>query len=322
MSAKLRPAFFLLLGLSAATLVNTVVAADPSAPPTPARVGAPQPPMPPAPKSPVESFRQLLAMKLAEREQALSNRPPEIRKRILEKVQHYLAMRADDRELSLRTTEVEWYFSNLRQLSAANRSAQLQSIPEADRQMVESRLAIWDKLSPEQQQDVLKYMPLLSPPPGVAPPSDDKAREINRRLDDWKKLSPDQRRDIYSRFQDFFKLTDEEREKTLHVLSEPERAQIEKALVTFDRMPPARRHSILVTLPRLEALSDQEREEFVRNADRWQAMTPAERQTLRILTTQLPPPVPMPPPFPPMPSKIPLPAARGSQVSLAATNSP
>jgi hypothetical protein len=83
-------------------------------------------------------------------------------------------------------------------------------------------------------------------------------------------------------------------------------------------MPPLRRQRILATWPRLESLSNQEREEFVRNADRWQAMTPAERQTLRTLFTQLPPP--LPPTMPPLPPKLPGVGARNSHETLAGTN--
>jgi hypothetical protein len=329
MRPVLCPNFCLVLGLSAVVaLVTNIAAADDSArPPAPARTEAVPPPLPPISSSPIESFRQLLAMKPAERAQALTNRSAEVRNKILAKIQDYVALKPDERELRLRTTEVEWYFLQLRPVMPSVR--QLQSIPDADRQMVESRLAIWDRLSAEQQQQVIKYMPLLnwhSPPPPIpgAPQTSAEAQSwenFNRKLDDWQKLPSDQRRDIYIRFKEFFALNGDERDKTLHLLSEPERAQIEKALAKFDQVPPLRRQRILATWARLEAMSNQEREEFVRNADHWQAMTPAERQTLRALFTQLPPPMPpMPPNFPPMPPKPSGAGARRSQVTLAGTN--
>jgi len=320
------PKIFMMLGLSVAVALATRVAAaaDSARPVNPARAETVTPPLPPPPRSPVESFRQLLAMKPGERELALTNRPPEIRNKILAKIRDYLALKPDERELSLRTTEVEWYFLQLRQQQPDSRP--IQSVPETDRPMVESRLEIWDRLSPEQQQQVIKYMALLNwrPPPPPIPGAPQTSAEtqswenFNRKLDDWQKLPSDQRRDIYIRFKEFFALNGDERDKTLHLLSEPERAQIEKALAKFDQVSPLRRQRILATWGRLEAMSNQEREEFVRNADHWQAMTPAERQTLRALFTQLPPPVP--PNLPPMPHRPRGAGARGPDVNLAGTN--
>ena len=59
-------------------------------------------------ESPVYFFRQLLAMTPQEREDYLTNRPPEIHERILAKVHEYLALEPDERELRLRATELRW----------------------------------------------------------------------------------------------------------------------------------------------------------------------------------------------------------------------
>ena len=48
-----------------------------------------------------------------ERENFLTNRPPEIRKRILAKVGEYEALDPDERELRLRATELRWYLMPL-----------------------------------------------------------------------------------------------------------------------------------------------------------------------------------------------------------------
>src|SRR5947209_4367102 len=55
------------------------------------------PPIPPV-KSPVDQFRDLLALPTAERESRLTNRPPATRQRILAKLQEYDAMKPDERE--------------------------------------------------------------------------------------------------------------------------------------------------------------------------------------------------------------------------------
>ena len=64
-------------------------------------------------KSPVDFFRKLLAMAPEEREAFLTNRPPEIRQRILAKVDEYEALDPDQRELRLRATELRWYMMQL-----------------------------------------------------------------------------------------------------------------------------------------------------------------------------------------------------------------
>jgi hypothetical protein len=210
-------------------------------------------------------------------------------------------LKPDERELRLQLTDVEWYVSHLMQMPASDRTSQLLAVPEAERQMVGDRLATWDRLTPEQRQIVLNYMqsPNTAPlPPPV--PSDEKAREnLNRNLEQWKRLPPDQRLAMFSQFRQFFELTPDERERTLHTLSDPERRQMEKALARFDAMPKERRTKLLAALPRLAGMSDQERVEFLQNAESWEKMTPAERLAWRTLVTRLPPPPIPPPPLPP-----------------------
>ena len=93
--------------LAAAALLFAAHAQNPSWPVKPApklNLSAP-PPLPPTGASPVDFFRQLLAMSPAERNQSLTNRSPEIRARILAKVREYQALGPDERELRLRATE-------------------------------------------------------------------------------------------------------------------------------------------------------------------------------------------------------------------------
>ena len=62
------------------------------------------PPLPSTPQSPVEFFRNLLAMSPRDRNDFLTNRPPPVRERILAKVNEYLALDPGERELRLRAT--------------------------------------------------------------------------------------------------------------------------------------------------------------------------------------------------------------------------
>jgi len=107
---------------------------------------APEIPVPPAMKSPVDFFRELLAMTPSQRAQALTNRPPETRKLILAKVREYLSLNADELELRLKATELEWRLVPLMKASPTNRAPQLAALSEDDRKMIEARLKEWDQL--------------------------------------------------------------------------------------------------------------------------------------------------------------------------------
>src|SRR2546426_999281 len=113
------------------------------------------PPAPPATKSPVDTFRELLAMNAAERRDFLTNRSPESRKLILAKVREYDTLSPDQRDLRLRATELRWYLLPLMQASRTNRAEQLAAIPVEVRKLVEDRIQLWDMLPPELQKELL-----------------------------------------------------------------------------------------------------------------------------------------------------------------------
>src|SRR5438874_1772157 len=93
MSPLLRRIYWLLPGVSAGLFLMTPLAAQEPATPTPrpptvAGADHPKPPeLPALPtlKSPIDAFRDLLAMTPPERVRFLASRPPEPQKRILEK---------------------------------------------------------------------------------------------------------------------------------------------------------------------------------------------------------------------------------------------
>ncbi|HEX4644949.1 MAG TPA: hypothetical protein VH598_05010, partial [Verrucomicrobiae bacterium] len=129
----------------------------PPATTTPVAATAIKSPPLPTVKSPVEAFRELLAMSMVERGHYLSNRPPEVRKRIEDKLREYEAMPLAERELTLRTTELGWYLLPLLKMEPANRAAQLDRVPGAARPLIEERLQKWDLLSVAEQKEVLQY---------------------------------------------------------------------------------------------------------------------------------------------------------------------
>jgi hypothetical protein len=267
-------------------------------------------PIPPLPQSPVNVFRQLLAMTPQERADYLTNRPPEIRDRILVKVREYLALGPDERELRLRATELRWYLLPLLRESPPDRDARLAQVPDELRDLVRSRLEQWDALTPQSRQEFLDNEPTLHYFSHVEPTNAPLEPGAQRGPGDaaqarWQALSEDERRKITAQFNRFFELTPDEKQKTLNTLSEAERAQMEKTLQSFDKLPPAQRTQCIRAFTKFAGMSPAARVEFLKNAERWSQLPPKERQAWRDLVAQVPlwPPLPtariMPPPLPP-----------------------
>jgi Protein of unknown function (DUF3106) len=271
--------------------------------------------------SPVDYFRKLLAMTPAERENELSNRPPEIRERILAKVHEYEALDPNERELRLRATELRWYLMPLLRESPTNRAAQLAAIPQDIRGLVQSRLMQWEILPPPLQKEfldddrALNYFAHVDPPgePPVPPGLNQNPSDAD--LTSWNALSPDNRRRIAASVNQFFELTRAEKQETLKELSAPEREQMEKTLEAFSQLPLEQRRECVRAFTQFAGMSAAEKEKFLKSAQRWAQMTPADRQTWRDLVKHVPEWPPMPPGLGTPPSP-PLPDAR----SAVATN--
>jgi hypothetical protein len=299
--------WWLVLCMAGQLAVFPAPAQNPPNLPVPAKsFSAPTNLTPPQPQSPVYFFRQLLTMTPQEREDYLTNRPPEIRERILAKVREYLALAPDERELRLRATELRWYLMPLLRESPTNWPARLAQVPEDLRGLVQSRLAGWSILPPTVQQEFLDNEGTLhyfshvdstnSPVSGAG--AANQAR--------WNALSENDRRRITDEFDQFFELTPVEKQKTLNTLSAAERAELEKTLQSFDKLPPAQRAQCIRAFTKFAGMSPTERAEFLKNAGRWSQLPPKERQAWRDLVAQVPlwPPVPDALIMPPLPPKI------------------
>jgi hypothetical protein len=264
----------------------------------------------PRPRSPVDLFRQLLAMTPDERETFLTNRPPQIRERILAKVNEYEAFDPNERELRLRATELRWYLLPLMREAPGNRAAQLARVPADIRELVKDRLGEWSILPPSLQQEFLENERTLRyfanvdvgngpPPPQAVPPNSVAAR--------WNALTEEQRKKITAGVNQFFELTPDEKQAALGTLSDAEREQMGKALQAFDKLPPDQRDECIHAFAKFAGLSASEKQEFLKNAERWSQMSPADRQTWRDLVVNVPewPPLPSsaiaPPSLPPLP---------------------
>ena len=268
--------------------------------------------MPSRPRSPVALFRQLLAMTPEERENFLTNRPPQIREGILDKVAEYEALDPNERELRLRATELRWYLLPLLRDSPSNRPAGLALVPPDIRDLVKARLDEWGILPPQMQeeflenQEALHYFAHLDVSNSmmlrkIAPPGSALAR--------WTALTEAEQKQITANVDQFFALTPEEKQAALDTLSDVERGQMQKTLQAFDQLPPDQREECERAFAKFAGMSASEKQEFLRNAERWSQMSPTDRQAWRDLVANVPewPPLPQgfiaPPPMPPTPAQ-------------------
>ena len=277
-------------------------------------------PSPSPVKSPVDVFRELLAMTPPERETALSNRPPAIRVRIRAKLKEYAALEPNERELRLQATELRWYLLPLLREPPGNRADRLRSIPNDLQPLVRSRLAQWDILPPPLQKEFLDsdrslgYFARIDPARSASPPPLPPGATGPR--GSMPALTDDQRERIGAQFNQFFELTPLEKQKALNTLSASERQQMEKALATFGQLPPVQRLKCIQAFTEFAGMSPAEKQDFLKNAQRWSRMSPNERQAWRDLVAH----VPQWPPFPPASISPPYPTASLRLQSVAATN--
>lgn len=261
------------------------------------------PPLP-NPQPPVTFFRQLLMMSPAERNNSLTNRTPESRARILAKVREYQQLEPDARELRLRATELRWYLMPLLHSAPEDRAAQLARVPKELSEIVNSRLTEWDLLPPPLRQEflandqTLHYFTQASAPAAPAP------------------VDP-QQQEIAGQFQQFLDLKPAEKQLLLGTLSETERAQMEKTLRTFDRLPVRQRALCVRNYAKFAGMSGSERAEFLKNAENWSKMSPQERQTWRDLVAHVPLWPPLPQAMVPLPPLPPHPASKNPKTGVA-----
>jgi hypothetical protein len=265
---------------------------------TPKTVATNSVPVPLVLPSPIDYFRQLLAMTPAEREKVLASKTPERRLALEAKLRQYERLDAEERELRLQGLKLRHYLLPLMRVPASNRADRLASIPAADRALVEDRLRHWDQQPTEVQREFLEneqYVRLATNAQTntLLPEQRDAMEQTIAR---WKALPEERQVRIYEDCRKYFELNDREKEKTLHVFSAHERQQMERTLETFGRLPTAQRERCISGFRKFTELSPEERQEFLKNAQRWQELSPKDRQVWRALVSTLSAPLPPLPP--------------------------
>jgi len=256
---------------------------------------------PAAVKSPVAAFRELLNMEPAQRTKALADRSEETRKRILAKIREYQSLKADDRELRLKVTELGYYLRPLMLTPATNRAAQIALVPQGYRELVQARLAKWDSLGPAAQRKLFQNEAAIRALTEVTNGVSTNLTRIRRvmlqhTISNWNQLPDKDQKELRENFDYFFQLNPAERQRAIQILSREERAQIADTLRKFGRMSPEQRAQCIQSFEKLAAMSPTEQQQFFRNAERWEMMTPKEREDWRKLVDTAPmntyPPLP------------------------------
>ncbi|PWU12064.1 MAG: hypothetical protein C5B50_22165 [Verrucomicrobia bacterium] len=250
-------------------------------------------PLPYTNASPVALFRELLSMDPKERAKRLADRPEGNRKLIIAKLAQYKMLNPDERELRLRATELWWYLFPLMHQAATNRDEQIKAVPADFQQPVRDRLRAWDQLSTALQSQFLENLDVLrhlSDQRANITNSITAARRVQLEsgVSRFQALPEADRKQLLDRFTQFFDLTPEERDKWLKTLSQPERRQIEKTLRAVRDLDAAQRAQLMHSFEEFARLSPAERQRFLKNVDRWQLLTPTERDKWRELVQQAP----------------------------------
>ncbi|MGO8698830.1 MAG: DUF3106 domain-containing protein [Limisphaerales bacterium] len=260
--------------------------------------------------SPVEYFRGLLGMTPEEREVVLAGKPPAETKAILGFVREYEALPRAVREARLHQTELHWHVLNLMRLEKSARAAELRLVSPVDQPMILDTLEQWDDLPAATRKVLLEKEDFLRTYLKWAVRSPTGRKDLLQRLPQerrarwqaewqrWQGLPEEQRAALCGQFRQFFTLPEREQRQTINTLSDAERRDMESALRAFDRLPPADRQACIAGFGKFATLTAEERNQFLRNAQRWEAMSAHERQVWRELVEKLPPLPPLPPDFP------------------------
>jgi uncharacterized protein DUF3106 len=313
----MNPMLYLLLVLS---LILCCVAAAQNTALTqtnpPAAVSTPTPP--PLPPTPVDTFRRVLGMSAPEREKFLGTLSPEKRQVVLLKLDEYQGMPAEEREKRLRALQVRFWVRQLIRLPQSNRVERLVALQPAVRQLVEARLAEWDRLPADLQREVVtnelvirhiaqlpdfRFNPALPP----LPPDPRMAAKLKH----WNQKSEAERAEILAHFESFFtEFSPAERAKIM-----ARRPEMATNVTSIANLTEVQRERYLAGFKRFSKLTPAEQQRFLINAERWQKMSPEQQESWRILAKKLNSSSPPPPP-PPRPSASVLPTTDHAAADL------
>lgn len=265
------------------------------------------PPMPLA-HSPIDFFREMLAMNESQRQEALNHRSSRQQEVLMAKLAEYEAMPDIEREVRLEVTELHYYLMPLLKESADQRESRLKAIPSGKRLRVLRRLKQWDSLTSSVQQQLLANQQVMNwfirqeiewkvPPPLPRSPLRLPFPENQR------KFSQEQAQRMEGVFQQFVELPETEQKRSLAGLPGDQRKRILQAANELSEMPSPVRRKCINSYIEILAMSKAEQVAIMRKVAQWQSLSLEEKHALRSFVPQVPP---LPPglqsaEFPPLP---------------------
>jgi hypothetical protein len=270
---------------------------------------AAEPIEPPMPPSPIAEFRGWLKKSPQERKVALARRSEKSRATLESKLQEYSKMPEAERERRLGALELRWYLRQLLMMTPARRAEALASVPDPWKPIVQVRLEQWDRIPAELQKEVLAHETLvqfLSTPAQqramiLDSLSSEERRALEGRVVRWKISPVVERQRLDNRLGQFFSLDSEKQKQTLDQFSDEERKEMETTLQTFRGLTPEQRQLCINSFSKFANMSREEQMTFLKNAERWQAMSQQERETWRQVVAIAPPMPVVEAPVPPQP---------------------
>lgn len=317
---RLRLLLLLAVGCLAVRLAH---GGAPATPPVPGTIqpgaGVVPPPAPPIPVSPVNIFRELLAMTATERESALAARPEKQREILRLRLADYERFNPIEREERLNATDLYWHLQQLLRRAPSERAELLGHVPASLRVVLAQRLALWDHLPAAEQQALLQHertvrylsrlrqvqMPPLPGTNAISPARASATFETEvARLGN---LTPSEFQRLHQQWRQFFEAPAPRTDRALRTMSDEERTEMTVVLERFRKLSPDQRRTCVDSFTRLASLSAPDRALFLRSAERWESLSADERATWRQLVTKLPifPPLPTDHAEPPLPPTAP-----------------
>ena len=267
-------------------------------------------PLPPLPTSPVTTFRMLLETNETGRNQWLALNKPAQRQYLESKIAEYAALPPEDRTARLQALQLRWYLPQLMKMTPADRAARLAQIPQPDRALLEGKLRTWTILPPSIRQDLLENQLAISVfvaakqggtnDAALAGLSAAKRQELDEQSQRLNELPEARRAQAIVNYERFFGMPTQEQSQALRKLTPMETAQMQQTLTSFNQLSPEQRKEALAGFRKFSELSAVERAAFLQTAERWQAMSEADRENWRKMVARLrsagaiPPPLPTP----------------------------
>lgn len=201
------------------------------------------------PPSPIEQFRTLLDLPEGQRATVLASRSPQSRQTIEAKIKEYRALPAQERDRRLNVMDIHWHLKPLMAMAKPNRATALARVPAKIKPVVEDRLERWDKLAPKVKQDVLTNETAMSFL--IQPPEPVVAPPMPS--------------------------------------VEFDRKEMARTLETYANLTPSQRQQCVESFALLASMPVGERNQFLKNAERWQEMSEEERVAWREIVNVRPP---------------------------------